>query len=100
MKRLKIKEEDKLRCHYGYDKESNTFDFIVNWPLMRMGSADAGYLCGHIFTEEFKEELIRRGYDITTLKFSIAPKLVDPTRPEKFQKLIEKYKTEIDKINS
>ena len=91
-KKLKIKEKDKLRFYFGRDPENkHTYDFIVDWPMMQMGSADAHYLLDRVFTKEVRDELARRGYDLTTIKFSIAPKLDNPTRPEKFQKLIEKY---------
>ena len=89
---IKVKEKDKLRFYFGRDPEDrHTYDFIVDWPMMQMGKADASYLLSHVFTEEVREELARRGYDLTTIKFSIAPKLENPTRPERFQKLIEKY---------
>lgn len=89
---IKVKEKDKLRFFYGRDKEDKgTHDFIVDYPPMLMGSADASYLFTSVFTKEVRDELARRGYDLTTIKFSIAPKLENPTRPERFQKLIEKY---------
>ena len=92
IKKPRIKEKDKLRFYYGRDPEDGrTYDFIVDWPVMRMGKADASYLLSRVFTEEVRTELARRGYDLTTIRFSIAPKLENPTRPEKFQKLIEKY---------
>lgn len=89
---IKVKEKDKLRFYFGRDPEDrHTYDFIVDWPMMKMGQADASYLLSCVFTKEVREELARRGYDLTTIKFSIAPKLENPTRPERFQKLIEKY---------
>lgn len=89
---IKVKEKDKLRFYFGRDPENkHTYDFIVNYPMMQMGNADAGYLFDCVFTKEVREELAQRGYDLTTIKFSIAPKLENPTRPERFQKLIEKY---------
>ena len=89
---MKIKEKDKLRFFYGRDPEDKgTHDFIVYYPPMQMGSADASYLFSSVFTKEVREELARRGYDLTTIRFSIAPKLENPTRPERFQKLIKKY---------
>ena len=89
---IKVKEKDKLRFYFGRDPEDrHTYDFIVDWPMMQMGKADASYLLSCVFTKEVREELARRGYDLTTIKFSIAPKLENPTRPERFQELIEKY---------
>jgi len=89
---MKIKEKDKLRFYFGRDPEDrHTYDFIVDWPMMQMGKADGAFLLDKVFTKEVREELARRGYDLTTIKFSIAPKLVNPTSPERFQKLIEKY---------
>lgn len=99
MGKLRIREKDKLRIHYGYDRESNTFDFIADWPMMQQGRCDAYYLFDRILTEEVRAELERRGWDITTLKFSIAPKLIEPTRPERFQTLLAKYKKEIESLN-
>lgn len=98
MKKLKVKEKDKFRIHYGYDKETNCFDLIADWPSMKNGFCDAGYLFSHVFTSEVLEELKQRGWDISTLKFSIEPKLVEPTRPERFQKLLEKYEEDIKKL--
>ena len=93
---MKIKEKDKLRLYFGRDPDNKkAYDFIAEWPEMRMGEADAAYLLNRVFTEEVREELERRGYDLATIKFSIAPKLENPTRPERFQKLIEKYCKEV-----
>lgn len=89
---MKINEKDKLRLYFGRDPENKeVFDYIVDWPTMQMGKADAAYLLDRVFTKDVRDELARRGYDLTTIKFSIAPKLENPTRPERFQKLIEKY---------
>lgn len=89
---IKVKEKDKLRFHFGRDPENkSSYDFIFDWPMMREGKADGAYLNNHVFTKEVLEELKRRGWDLTTIRFSIAPKLENPTRPERFQKLIEKY---------
>jgi hypothetical protein len=89
---IKVKEKDKLRFYYGRDPEDRRiYDFIVDWPMMQMGKADASYLLSHVFTKEVRDELERRGYDLTTIRFSIAPKLYNPTRPERFQTLIKKY---------
>ena len=92
---MKIKEEDKLRLYYGPDPENKeSYDFIVGWPQMQMGQADASYLLTHVFSEEVRMELAHRGWDLSTIKFSIAPKLENPTRPDRFEKLIKKYSKE------
>ena len=88
---MRISEKDKLCVHWGRDEYGGKMDLIVSWPTMVQGSADGSWLFSHVFTRENVEELKRRGYDITTLKFSIAPKLENPTRPERFRSLIEKY---------
>ena len=99
-KKLKIKESDKLRVywgHDGYDKYNE--DLVVSWPMMRMGSCDGSWIFSNVFTDEVKAELEKRGWDITTLKFSIAPKLVNPTRPDRFTTLLKKYEEDIKKLN-
>lgn len=89
---IKIKNEDKLRFYFGKDPDDkNNYDFIASWPMMQMGESDANYLHSHVFTKEVLEELKRRGWDITTIQFSIAPKLKNPSRPERFQTLMKKY---------
>jgi hypothetical protein len=98
---LKIQENDKLRVYYGHDDEDKyNYDLVVSWPMMKLGSCDGGWIFSHVFTDEVKEEFERRGWDITTLKFSIAPKLVNPTRPERFETLLKKYEKEIREIEN
>lgn len=46
---------------------------MLFFPFGSQTVTDARYLSG-IFNTEFTDELDRRGYDITTLKFSIEPK--------------------------
>lgn len=85
-----IAKEDKLIARWKYDRGQGCYDLVVNYPLGCMTYADANYLLGHVFTREFIEEIQRRGYDISTLKFEISPKF--PTqRPEKFGTLTKKY---------
>ena len=95
-KKLRIREQDKLRVHWGVlpDDKYAEPSFIVSWPRMSQGSSDGAWLLSHVFTEDVAKELIKRGYDISTIKFSISPKLIEPTRPERFKTLIEKYKSE------
>jgi len=95
-KSLKIKEKDKLRVYWGHDKYD--YDLVVSWPMMRQGQCDGGWIFSEVFTKEVRAEFERRGWDITTLKFSIAPKLVNPTRPERFSTLIKWYEEDIKKL--
>lgn len=63
-----MKAIDKLRV-YWWKKER---DVAFHWPGGIQTKCDAHYLSG-IFTKEFQEEMERRGYDITTLRFEICP---------------------------
>lgn len=90
MRQIKIEKKDKLTACYQFDKESNTYDIVVNFPLGRLTNCDANFLLGYVFTQEFKDEMEKRGYDITTFKFEISPKI--PTnRMDKFETLNKKY---------
>ncbi len=60
----------KLRAYWGKKQEQLLFDG-PNRPDMR-------FLCYKIFNEEVLKELEARGYDISTLKFSIERKPVVP----------------------
>ena len=53
-----------------------------------MTQADAHYLFDKVFTKEFVKEMTDRGYDVTTMKFEISPKLPNY---ERFNGLSEKY---------
>ena len=64
-----MKAADKLRATYS-KKEC---DVMLHHPLGIGTKSDAGYLSG-VFGKEFTDELDNRGYDITTMKFSIEPK--------------------------
>ena len=100
-KTLKIKEKDKLRVYWGHDEyDKYNYDLVVSWPMMCQGSCDGSWIFSHIFNEENRKELERRGWDITTLKFSIAPKLVNPTRPERFSTLLKQYEADIKKLEN
>lgn len=83
-------QKDKLTARWKYDREQGCYDLVVNYPLGCMTYTDANYLLGHVFTKEFIEEIQKRGYDISTLKFEISPKFPTP-RPEKFGTLAKKY---------
>ena len=98
-KKLKIKEKDKLRVYWGHDEyDRYNYDLCVSWPMMTMGSCDAGWIFSNVFTKEVRKEFEKRGWDITTLKFSIAPKLVNPTRPDRFSTLLKKYSEDIKEL--
>lgn len=100
-KTLKIKEKDKLRVYWGHDEyDKHNYDLVVSWPMMCQGSCDGSWIFSNIFTEENRKEFERRGWDITTLKFSIAPKLVNPTRPERFSTLLKQYEDDIKKLEN
>ncbi len=82
---MKIKQKDKLRVYWSKKEH----DLILYRPLGVQTSADAWFLSG-FFNQELIDEMKRRGYDITTLKFEISPQF--PTnRPDKFKTLNEKY---------
>jgi hypothetical protein len=59
---------EKLRAYWS--KKEN--DLIFSFPLGVGTKNDAHYLYG-IFTNEFTQELTKRGYDVATIKFSIEP---------------------------
>lgn len=59
---------DKLRATYSKKEK----DVILHFPLGYGTSSDGHYLSG-IFNVEFTDQLERRGYDLSTMKFSIEP---------------------------
>ena len=59
----------KLRVYW--DKKEK--DVIVEYPQGFFTKSDARYLT-EIFSKEFQQELEKRGYDITSVKFEISPK--------------------------
>lgn len=82
-KKLKIKKEDKFRVYW--DKKEN--DIMFYHPAGRNTGADGWYYHSYVFTSEFLEEMKRRGYDITTIKFEITPDINN----ERFENLKLKY---------
>ena len=86
---MRIAKEDKLRAYWGYDEDGCGPDVVLCWPLGKLTKADGAWLSG-IFNREFIEELERRGYDKTTLRFEVSPKF-PTTRPDKFGTLNKKY---------
>lgn len=63
-----MKAKDKLRV--SWDRKENCLTYYC--PLGFQTKCDASYMSG-IITDEVAQELYNRGYDITTLKFSIEP---------------------------
>lgn len=59
--------KDKLRIFWSERERDIYCDFPVGIGTKR----DAHYLLGGVFTKEFADELERRGYDLSTLKFEI-----------------------------
>ena len=98
-KTLRIKEKDKLRVYWGHDEDDkHNYDLVVSWPMMCQGSCDGSWIFSKVFNDDVRQEFERRGWDITTLKFSIAPKLIEPTRPERFSTLLKWYEEDIKKL--
>lgn len=77
-----IKKEDKLRVYWS-KKES---DLMIYHPMGRNTSADGWYL-NKFFNSEFIEEMKRRGYDLSSVKFEISPDLTN----ERFDIIAKKY---------
>ena len=65
-----MKAGDKLRANYSKKQD----DVVLHYPLGQSTVCDARWLSG-IFSEEFMNELSKRGYDVATMKFSIEPML-------------------------
>lgn len=82
--RMILKKKDKLTAYW--DKKENCIG--AYHPLGFMTQTDAHYLFDNVFTKEFVKEMTDRGYDVTTMKFEISPKLPNY---ERFNGLSEKY---------
>jgi len=65
-----MKQDKKLRAYWSKRER----DTMYYHPTGRNTRADAHFLNG-IFTKEMRKELEERGYDWTTFKFEISPKL-------------------------
>lgn len=63
-----MRADDKLRAYWSKREK----DVMLYHPLGVCTTADANWLSG-IFNREFTEELTRRGYDVSTMKFSVEP---------------------------
>lgn len=61
---------DKLRAYWS-KRES---DIVLHWPGGHGTKSDGHWLSG-IFDQKFIDELRCRGYDPTTIKFSVAPQV-------------------------
>lgn len=68
-----MKASDKLRANWS--KREN--DIMLHHP-MGFGTRSDGHFLSNHFDKEFTESLKERGYDITTLKFSIEPMKGNP----------------------
>lgn len=84
-------KKDKLS--YQWNKKEN--DFVTNYPLGIGTNCDSNFLLNFFSyalkgeEKSFLKELESRGYDLSTIKFSIEPKLPNVG---KFKTLTEKYK--------
>ena len=81
---MSLKKKEKLTAYW--DKKENCIG--AYHPLGFMTQTDAHYLFDNVFTKEFVKEMTDRGYDVTTMKFEISPKLPNY---ERFNGLSEKY---------
>ena len=81
---MRLLKKDKLTAYW--DKKENCIG--AYHPLGFMTQTDAHYLFDKVFTKEFVKEMTDRGYDVTTMKFEISPKLPNY---ERFNGLSEKY---------
>jgi len=61
-----MKQKDKLRAYWSKKEK----DIMLHSPLGIQTKCDGHYLSG-VFNKEFIKEMGERGYDITTVKFSI-----------------------------
>lgn len=63
-----MRAKDKLRAFWSKKEK----DVMLHFPLGIQTTSDARFLAD-IFNKKFEEEITKRGYDISTLKFSIEP---------------------------
>lgn len=82
--RMSLEKKEKLTAYW--DKKENCIG--AYHPLGFMTQTDAHYLFDNVFTKEFVKEMTDRGYDVTTMKFEISPKLPNY---ERFNGLSKKY---------
>lgn len=60
-----------------------------------MTQTDAHYLFDNVFTKEFVKEMTDRGYDVTTMKFEISPKLPNYEGSMAYQKSITERRSSV-----
>ena len=65
-----MKAKDKLRAYWSQKDR----DLMLDFPLGTGTSSDGHYL-SHVFNKEFTDELESRGYDVSTMKFEVCPKV-------------------------
>ena len=65
-----MRSEDKLRASWSKREK----DIVLHWPGGSSTKAD-GHWLSSIFDQEFTDELLKRGYDPTTLRFSVEPQI-------------------------
>ena len=63
-----MKTKDKFRVNWSKRER----DLMIHYPLGSQTKCDGHWISG-VFDKEFTDELEKRGYDVTTLKFSIEP---------------------------
>jgi len=68
-----MKQSDKLHVKWSIRER----DLIINFPLGIQTKCDGHFLASKVFSKEITDDLEKRGYDLTTLKFSIEPKKGD-----------------------
>lgn len=64
-----MRARDRLRATWSKRER----DVMIHFPLGENTSADCNWL-SMVLNRDFAKELERRGYDVTTLRFSIAPR--------------------------
>lgn len=62
-------------------------DFVLAHPAGIGTKSDAHWLAIGVFTDQFKQELLARGYDPTTVKFSVEIDFEGPRAESKFPTL-------------
>ncbi len=65
-----MKATDKLRANWSIRER----DLMLHYPCGVGTKSDAHWLADVVFPKSVTDELAARGYDVTTLKFSIEPK--------------------------
>lgn len=87
-----MKKENKLRVKYSKRER----DIVCEYPKGILTKCDSNYIFSEVFNDEFIEEIKRRGYDITTLKFEIKVDEKGERFEEKFPTL---YKQSLEENN-